>query len=222
GGRGVPLLAVGELSGQRPAVERALPTGQLLRLAGGLADAGGFDALHRQALRFGRMLLEVDAELVVDQRLDDALHLAVAELRLRLPLELRLGDLDADDGAHPLADVLALQRLVLVLEEVVAHGIGVHRARERRPEANDVCPAFDGVDVVREGVDGLVVARGPLHRDLDFDNIAHDLNVDHTLVDRRLLAVQVLDEALYASFVEELVRLLIALVEDRDVDAAVQ
>src|SRR4029453_18013309 len=123
------------------------------RLAGGLADAGGLDALQRDALRLARVLLEVDAELVVDERFDDALLLAVAELRLRLPLELRLGDLDADDGAHALADVLALERLVLVLEEVITDRVRVHGARERGPEPDYVRPAFDGVDVVREGVD---------------------------------------------------------------------
>ena len=83
-------------------------------------------------------------------------------------------------------------------------------------------PAFDRVDVVREGVDGLVVARVPLHRDLDLDAVARALDEDHVLVDRRLGAVQVLDEALDAALVEELVRFLVALVEDADVHAAVQ
>ena len=53
------------------------------------------------------ILLEVGAELVVDDRLDDALDLGVAELRLGLPLELRLRDLDADDGGQAFADVVA-------------------------------------------------------------------------------------------------------------------
>ena len=40
-------------------------------------------------------------------RLDLALDLGVAELGLRLALELRLGELDADDGGQALADVVA-------------------------------------------------------------------------------------------------------------------
>src|SRR5262249_8391467 len=84
----VTLLAIGELPRQRSAVESALAARQLLRLAGGLPNACGLDALGDDATRLWRMLLEVDRQPVVDQRLDDALHLAVAELRLRLPFEL--------------------------------------------------------------------------------------------------------------------------------------
>ena len=54
-------------------------------------------ALPMIRLRDGRVLLEIRAELVVDDRLDDALDLGVAELRLGLAFELRLRDLDADD-----------------------------------------------------------------------------------------------------------------------------
>ena len=69
--------------------------------------------------RDGRVLLEVRAELVVDDRLDDALDFAVAELRLRLPLELRLRDLDADDRDQALADVVAADAFLQVLRQVV-------------------------------------------------------------------------------------------------------
>ena len=59
-------------------------------------------------------------ELVVDDRLDDALDLGVAELGLGLPLELRLRDLDADDGGQPFADVVAADAGVLeILRQVV-------------------------------------------------------------------------------------------------------
>ena len=46
-------------------------------------------------------------EAVRDRGLDLALDLGVAELGLRLALELRLGELDADDGGQALADVVA-------------------------------------------------------------------------------------------------------------------
>ena len=71
---------------------------------------------RRSACATGGMLLEVDAELLVHERLDDALHLAVAELRLRLPLELRLGNLHADDRGQAFADVVALEALVVLLQ----------------------------------------------------------------------------------------------------------
>ena len=168
------------------------------------------------------MLLEVDREPVVHQRLDDALHLAVAELRLGLPLELRLRDLDADDRRQALADVVALQALVVLLHQSVRHGVGVDGARQRGAQADQVRAALDRVDVVREGVDALGVAVVPLHRDLDVDAVARALQVDHVGVDRRLGAVQVPDEGDDAALVEELVRLPVALVADGDADAAVQ
>jgi hypothetical protein len=56
-----------------------------------------------------RVLVEVLAERLGDRRLDLALDLGVAELRLRLALELRIGELDADDRGQALADVVARQ-----------------------------------------------------------------------------------------------------------------
>src|SRR6476620_10757707 len=41
---------------------------------------------------------------------------AIAELRLRLPLELRVAELDRDDCGDALPDVLAVERLVLLEE----------------------------------------------------------------------------------------------------------
>ena len=49
--------------------------------------------------------------------LDLALDLGVAQLGLGLALELRLGQLDADDGRQALAHVLAGQVGVVVLED---------------------------------------------------------------------------------------------------------
>ena len=71
------------------------------------------------ALGDRRVLLEERAELVVDDRLDDALDLGVAELGLGLAFELRLRNLDADDGGQPFADVVAADALLQVLREVV-------------------------------------------------------------------------------------------------------
>ena len=56
-------------------------------------------------------------ELRVDGRLDEAVDRRVAELRLRLALELRVLELDRDDGGEPLADVLALEVVLLLLEQ---------------------------------------------------------------------------------------------------------
>ena len=94
----VALLAVGQLAGQRAAVERALAPHEIARLARRFARARGVDGLADDPPRDRRVLFEVRAQFVVDDGLDDALDLGVAELRLRLAFELRLRNLDADDA----------------------------------------------------------------------------------------------------------------------------
>ena len=168
------------------------------------------------------MLFEILAELFVHQRLDEAFHLAVAELGLRLPFELRLRDLDADDGGQAFAHVLALERLALLLEQAAGGGVAVDRAGQCGLEADQVRAAFDGVDVVGEGVDVLGVAVVPLHGDFDLEALALAAQVDDLRMDRRLGAVEVLDELLDAALVEELVLLLRALVVDADAHAAIE
>ena len=131
-------------------------------------------------------------------------------------------NLDADDRGQAFADVVAGDALLEVLREVVLRRVGVDRPRQRRPEAGEVRAAFVRVDVVREGVDRLGVAVVPLQRDLGVDAVLLAAHVDRLLVDRRLVLVQVRDERDDAAFVVELVALAVALVVERDENAAVQ
>ena len=85
-----------------------------------------------------------------DGGLDVALDLGVAEARLRLALELRLGQLDADHGDEALADVLAGEVGVVVLEDLLLAGVVVEHARQRGAEAGQVAAAVDRVDRVGE------------------------------------------------------------------------
>ncbi len=73
-------------------------------------------------------MLEILAELFVDQAGDHPLDLGVAELGLGLPFELRLADLHADDRGETLAGVVALEVHVLAFEEVVLGRVVVQRA----------------------------------------------------------------------------------------------
>ena len=115
----VALLAVGELAGQAAALERAFAPHEVARLARRFARPRGVDGLVDDALGDRRIFLEERAELVVDDRLDDALHLAVAELGLGLALELRVRNLHADDRSQPFADVVAAEAFLQVLRKVV-------------------------------------------------------------------------------------------------------
>ena len=84
GERGILLLAVGQLAGQGPRIESALPADELAGFASGFAGAGGFDDLLDDPLADARVLLEVGAQLVVDDLLDPGLHFGRDQLVLRL------------------------------------------------------------------------------------------------------------------------------------------
>ena len=78
-----------------------------------------------------------------------------------------------------------------------------------------------GVDVVREGEDGLLVGGVPLHRDLDLALVGLVLEEDDLAVQRVLVRVEVLDEVDDAALVHERVLLAgAALVDQVDSQAA--
>ena len=141
--------------------------------------------------RLGRVLLEPLGERGVRGRLDEAAHRRVAELRLRLALELRVLELDRDDRDEALVRVVLPERLVLLLDQPRRARVGVDRARERGAEAREVRAALVRVDVVRERVDGRLVAVVPLHRDLDRAVLGLALEGDLRLVRGRAVLVDV-------------------------------
>src|SRR4026208_110928 len=110
-------LAVGQLAREGGAVERAFAPRQLPRLAGGLARVSRRDRLRDHLPPVGRVLLEELGKLGVHGLLDETAYPRVPELRLRLPLELWIAQLDRDDGSETFAHVLSLEVLVLVLQK---------------------------------------------------------------------------------------------------------
>src|SRR5688572_2012920 len=221
--RGVAHRAVGELAGQRGVLERRLAAREVARLAGGVTRAGGVDRLADRLARLGRVLLEELGEALVDRGLHEALDRRVAELGLGLALELRVLDLHRDDRREALADVVALEVGILLLELADRARVAVDGAGERRAEAGQVRAALVRVDVVGEGEERLLVGVVPLERDLDLADLARVLDVDDLLVQRlaRALAVQVLDEVDDAAVVLEggLEALGAALVAEADLQA---
>jgi hypothetical protein len=151
------------------------------------------------------VLLQELGEPLVDDRLDEALDRRIAELRLRLPLELRVPQLHRDDRGEPFADVLALEVVLLLLEQALLARVPVERAGEGRAEAGEMRAALGRVDVVREGEDRLDVRGVPLQRDLDLSVFVLAVEVDDVLVDRVLARVDIPDEVADAALVVELV-----------------
>src|SRR5262245_11935098 len=217
----VTLGAIGELGGEALVVAAAL-AGEIARLAGGLAGLGRAHRLVGDLARGGRVLLEGLAEPVVDDLLDEALHLGVAELALGLALELRIGDAHGHDRGEALADVVAGDVALEALEEAVGLGVVRDGAGQRGAESSEVGAALARVDVVGEGEHALLIAVVVLERDLDLDAVALPLEEEHLGVNRRLVLVEVLDELDDAALVEEGVAALVALVLDDDLEALVE
>ena len=198
---GVTAGAVGQLAGETATAQEALAVaGEVAGLARGESGGGGVDGLADDDLALGRIALEPGGELVVDDLLHEAARLGVAELRLRLALELRLRELDGDDRGEALADVLARQ-LLLALEQVVGVGEPLDGRGERGAEALLVGAALVRVDRVRERVHRLAEGVVPLHRQLEGEAVllVVALDGDDVAVDGRAGAhvdvVHVVDES---------------------------
>src|SRR6476661_1419439 len=214
----VTLLAVGELSRQREAIERSLADHEIASLAGRLAGSRGREALLDDAATVGGVLVEVLAEAVRDGGLDLALHLSVPELGLGLTLELRIGQLHADDGRQAFANVIAGQVAVAVLEDAGSARPVVERARQGSPEARDVGAPIHGIDVVGEGEDVFGVRVVVLERDLDGVRAFAAFDVDRPVVDDFLLAVQVPHERLESALEVERPLAVSSLIAEGDPD----
>ena len=218
--------AVHQLAGQAAAGEHPLAVAdQLAGLPRRLARLGRQLRLGDHLLGRGRVLLEELGELVVDDLGDDPLDLAVAQLRLGLALELRVGHADADDRRQALLEVLAGDRQVFVLGRRGRLRVVVQGPRQRGPEPGQVGAPLDRVDVVAVRDDHLADRFVVLQRDLDFNGaLLVFAREHHRRVDRRLRPVQVRDELAQPAGREELLvaDLVAALVGQADRDPPVQ
>ena len=191
---GVAVRAVRQLPGKGEAAHYRLAAHELLgffRRLAGLARAEG--ALDDWLQDLGAFVEGV-FEPFVDDGVDDALDVVVAELGLGLPLELRLHHFDGDDGGESLFEVVAGEVVVLLFQYFELARLVVYRARHRGTEAGDVGASLDGVDEVDESVEpfqvGVVVLDGDVHLRLVL--FAAD---DHGALEEHLFAfVEVFDE----------------------------
>src|SRR5690606_8676752 len=187
----------------------------------------GLDRLLDDPLRDRGVLVQEDPEPLVDDLRDRALDLRVPELRLRLALELRLPDLEREDARQPLPDIIARERVRVLLEQAVLLRVVVQRTRERGLEAGQVRAALVRVDVVDEGERVFVVALVVLDRDLDLGLVPLRLDVDRLRVERLPRAAEEGDELLDPAFVAidlamRLFALRDAFIGERDLEALVQ
>ena len=198
----VLVRTVGQLAGQSAARHRVLALHALAGLAG--CDAGRSGQHHLFAYQLGllRVLLQVVGQCFAYSLLYGAGHFRVAQLRLGLSLELRLGHLDADDSGQALAEVLTgylyLGLFYLLRDVGVGIGVFLQRAGQRHAEAYQVGTALDGVDIVDVGVDILRIVRIVHHGHLDGYALLLGLQVDDIVEQVGAVTVHVAHKLLQA------------------------
>ena len=132
---GVALRAVGQLARQGQAFQCTLADHQIPRPLGCCPRARRGQTFPHDRLGCGGSLFQERAERLDDHRFDLTADLGVHQLDLGLALELRLGQLDADDRRQSLAGVVSPKVWIIVLEQALSAGIVVDRSRDRRAKA---------------------------------------------------------------------------------------
>ena len=158
--------AVRQLVRHAARIERALALDEFARLACRLAGLCRKLGAVADALGVRRVFLEPCAQQLVERAADEGSHLGVEELLLGLVVERGVLQLDADDGAQALAQVLAGDLVLAVLEEAGAARVAVDGHGERLLERGDVRAAVAVGDVVAEGQQELAHRVRVLHGDV--------------------------------------------------------
>ena len=101
--------------------------------------------------------------MIVNLALGKGFCFGVTELRLRLPFELRLGNLNRNNRGQTLTHVFTGEVVVFIAQQFIFAGITIHQRRQRSTETLFMSTAFVGVDRIRIGVHRLFIRPGPLH-----------------------------------------------------------
>src|SRR2546425_1644082 len=217
----IALLAVREFSREVETFQEALPSRELTGLSRRLARLRRQDRLPDADLGDLRRFQKELGELLIHDGLDDPLDLGVSEFHLRLPLELRFGDLETENRRQTLAGVVALQVFAL-LQVLVGFRVLDEARRQPRLEPDEMGATLDRVNVVDEREDRLVVAVVVLHRDFDERAVGFLREPDWIRMQRVLRPVDPFDVLGDATLKLEDVPAIVDLVHDDDPKAGVQ
>ena len=222
----VALGTVRQLSRQVRCVQRTLAAGEIARLTRRLPRSRGFDTFAEDLARDPWVLFQISPEPFVDHLLDPALYLRGDQLVLGLAGELRIQDLERDHRGEPLPDVVTGQVLFQVLELAAGVGIGVDRAGERRLESRQMGSAIAVLDRIGETENVFLIPVVPLQGHFDpffaLAQIPRVLERDRLFVERGLVAILVFYKALNAARVAEGRLLVVTLIDEVDMNPAVQ
>ena len=112
------------------------------------------------------MLFEIGGQACGNDIIHNALDFQISKLRLGLPFELGIGHLHGNNAGKPFADVVAGKIVLVIFQNIILAGVVIEHAGQRRAETGEVHAAFDGIDVIDEGVHVFAVALLVLHGDV--------------------------------------------------------
>ena len=205
GKRSVLALTVGKFAGERGMF--GLFPRRFPRFARRLARDRRRQDLVDDHARVGGIFFKKFLKFFGHDAADQRAHLRVAEFCFGLALKLRVGELDADDRAKPLGDVLLRERGIVWLLQIEFLCVFVDAAEHRGAEALDVRTAVDRAHVVGEGHEVFVVAVVVLHRHFGHDVVFTAADVDDLGMHRRerVALVDILDVGADTALVAEIV-----------------
>ena len=219
--RRIAVGTIGQLAGQATARKRAFAH-RFPRLARRLARPRGEQAFLDHLFRDGRIGVEMGHQTVVNDRCDDAVDLRVDELHLRLRLEARVGQLDAQDADQAFPDVIPGNRRVFFLQQIVLLRILVDGAGQGGAETGQMRATVRVRDGIGEAKDLVVVAVGVLHHAIHEHFVLLPVDDDRLGMEHLLVAAQLPYELLDAGRVKEHLLLLVALVLQGNLHAGIQ
>ena len=157
------------------------------------------------------MFLQIVGQSLTHGLLHGSSDLRVAELRLRLSLELRLSHLDANHCCKAFAEVfggnLDLRLLNLLGDLRVVIGVLLQGTCEGCTETSQVGSTLDGVDVIYIGMDIFRVVGVVHHGHLDGDALLLGLQVDDIVDKMGTMTIHIAHELLQSVLGMEHLRL---------------
>ena len=165
GKRRILARAVRELARHSPRFKQSFASGGFSSLSSGEPCSRGLNCLSDNIFCSTGVTLKPVPELVTHDLLNESFRLRVAELCLRLPLELRFTEFHRKNCSEALAHILTGEILIFVSQEVLLPRIPIDQCGQRCTKSLFMGATFVRIDRICIGVNALRVGRCPLHRD---------------------------------------------------------
>ncbi len=186
--------AIGKLPGERHSIKRALSKYGILRRSSGDARPRRKETLLQNRLPVIGMRLQKIQKPLGNHARNDTAHIGISQLRLRLPLKLRIRQFHRDNRRKTFQDIFRREGAVFFFEKVLFLGVVIERPRERALESRHVRTTLRIDDIVCKRKEMFLERVNILNRNFNI-HIAHRLlDIDRSRILDFLAAIQEFDE----------------------------